>query len=355
MEQDPQLERIRPVAQAMGQPDGYVFRSEGMVPAEDLAELTDLRVSRPEFFAEALASRPRRKRLTDDGKLVLLAADHPARMVTGAGAEPLRMADRADYLSRIVRVLAETPIDGLMATPDVIDDVVALDALARQRGDEGFLGQRVLVGSMNRSGLQNAAHELWDMPTGYRTAAELRAANLDGGKILWRYLPKGEANRESLETMVAMAGVASDLAEADMTVFIEPLAVEVRFDKLLPSRKIEDWVRVVGAASALGPSTARAWVKIPFVTSFERVAAATTLPVLMLGGPAKGVPASVLVDFADGMQAAGNVRGTLVGRNVLYPGADDPAVMGRAVCHLVRDGLPAEEAAAKAGEAGRLE
>ena len=38
----------------------------------------------------------------------------------------------------------------------------------------------------------------------------------------------------------------------------------------------------------------------------------------------------------------------------LYPGADDPAVIARAVCHVVHDRLSAEEAARTAGQTERL-
>jgi DhnA family fructose-bisphosphate aldolase class Ia len=207
---------------------------------------------------------------------------------------------------------------------------------------------------MNRSGLQNAAHELWDMPTAYLRGDDLVDANLDGGKVLWRYTPQGDANRECLETMTALAELVAETAGAGLPMFIEPLAVENKFDKWVTSKLEADWIRIVGVASSLGPTTARTWLKIPFLRPYERIVAATTLPILMLGGPATGVPAALLVDFADGMKAGPNVRGALVGRNILYPGTDDPAVVARAVCHIVHDGLSALESAQRAAESGRL-
>jgi len=354
MSDDIMVEQVRAAAEAMAMPQGYRFDSTAVLDEAAVLPLTHLRATDGEFFAKALAERPRRPQLSKDGRLVILAADHPARGVPGAGPDPVGMANRADYLARIVRVLDASPVDGLMATPDIIDDIVALDALQRSRGGKGFLGQRVLIGSMNRSGLNGARHELWDMPTCYLSAADLLAAHLDGGKVMWRYTAQGDANRDCLESMVALAELLADVAEAGLPMFLDPLVVEHRFEKWLLSKDEIEWIRLIGIASALGPSTARLWLKIPMVRPFSRIVRATTLPILMLGGPATGIPATILVDFAEGMTTAPNVYGALVGRNVLYPGPDDPAIIARAVCHIVHDQQGAEAAAAEAARAGRL-
>ena len=39
------------------------------------------------------------------------------------------MADRRDYLARILRVLSAAGIDGLMATMDILEDLLIVDAL----------------------------------------------------------------------------------------------------------------------------------------------------------------------------------------------------------------------------------
>jgi hypothetical protein len=44
----------------------------------------------------------------------------------------------------------------------------------------------------------------------------------------------------------------------------------------------------------------------------------------------------------------------MVGRNVLYPGAEDPAVIARAVCNVVHGRMGAEPAAREAGAGERL-
>ena len=78
---------------------------------------------------------------------------------------------------------------------------------------------------------------------------------------------------------------------------------------------------------------------------YEMVSRSVTLPILMLGGEAKGDPTPMLNEFANGMKAGGNIRGALVGRNILYPGADDPMASAEAVHKIVHSGYSADQAA----------
>ena len=75
---------------------------------------------------EAIRKPPRpgsAGQIAPDGKLLILAADHPARYVTNVGSDPVQMGDRLEYLARIVRVLESPLVDGIMATPDIIDEL----------------------------------------------------------------------------------------------------------------------------------------------------------------------------------------------------------------------------------------
>jgi DhnA family fructose-bisphosphate aldolase class Ia len=73
------------------------------------------------------------------------------------------------------------------------------------------------------------------------------------------------------------------------------------------------------------------------------VARATTLPILLLGGESAGDPTGFINELTDGMKAS-NVRGALVGRNVLYPGDEDPLAAALAVSRTVHAGIGAKEA-----------
>ena len=55
-----------------------------------------------------------------------------------------------------------------------------------------------------------------------------------------------------------------------------------------------------------------------------------------------------------GMTAGANVRGAMIGRNVLYPGADDPrAAIAAAVASIVHEGGGVDEALASDGRRAR--
>src|SRR6266542_3296866 len=105
------------------------FLDEAFLPASLLAKITDVRLADPECSRRIARARKRRSTLTPDGRLNILAADHPARRVTKVGDDSLRMADRRSYLARIVRVLQSHVVDGVMATMDVVEDLLTLHHL----------------------------------------------------------------------------------------------------------------------------------------------------------------------------------------------------------------------------------
>jgi len=94
---------------------------------------------------------------------------------------------------------------------------------------------------------------------------------------------------------------------------------------------------MVSVASALGASSLNTWLKIPSCKGLEKVARATTLPILILGGEVTGDPVPVLQDLHAAMQAGPTIRGALIGRNVIFPGRDDPRAMAAAVVAIVHD------------------
>jgi len=104
----------------------------------------------------------------------------------------------------------------------------------------------------------------------------------------------------------------------------------------------------------MGASSLYTWLKLPTCPGFEQVARATTLPLVILGGEAVGDPRPVLEDLRRGLAAGPNVRGAMIGRNVLYPGADDPRAVAAAVSAIIHDGAGVDEAlAAMEAERGK--
>jgi hypothetical protein len=83
-------------------------------------------------------------------------------------------------------------------------------------------------------------------------------------------------------------------------------------------------IRSATVAAGLGWTSAHTWLKLPVVEEMDAVLAATTLPVLLLGGE---VSADQDTQFAAWQEALGNpqVRGMVLGRSMLYPPDDDVA------------------------------
>lgn len=295
-------------------------------------DITRLRVEGGGEVLRYAQHRKRRDKLTRDGRLVILAADHPARMVTGVGDDPVAMGDRADYLGRIVTVLASGKVDGLMGTPDILEEVMAVDFLQNGRTpDDSFLADKVLVGCMNRGGLAGTAFEMDDAFTAY-TAEQMRGMNLDGAKMMFRLDPLDYGSGRTIE---ACSRAINDCLDRDLTVFLEPMMVRYEEGKYIVDTSAEAMIRICGVASGLGKSSWKTWLKLPYSVDYPRIVGATTCPILMLGGPATGNPQALIDQFAEGMKAGSNVRGALVGRNVLYPGEADPAEVARAVSEVV--------------------
>lgn len=317
-----------------------MFCSQQFVPDALIARVVDTRVSDPEFALRMAARRKKRERLAPDGKLNILAADHPARRVTKVGEDVLVMADRRDYLARILRVLIAEQVDGLMATMDILEDLLMIDGFVRDAGGPALLDEKVLIASLNRGGLAGAVWEMDDPITG-PTAATCAAWRFDGTKLLWRV---ADGEEGSLKTMLASAQAINEANALRLPTFLEPLPVAKGDKGYAVVKTCEALARVAGVASALGDSSRYLWLKLPYCDGYETVARATTLPILLLGGESAGNPAPFLKQLAAAMAAGPNVRGALVGRNVLYPGDEDPLAMAAAAGGIIHDGMPVEEA-----------
>jgi hypothetical protein len=270
----------------------------------------ETRAREPAAISAAAAGRARRPWLGPTGKVMIIAADHPARGILAAGSRPTAMASRTDLLDRIMTALARPGVDGVLGTADVVDDLLLLNAL------EG----RIVLGSMNRGGLPGSAFEMDDRFTGYDAAA-IEAAGLDGGKMLLRIDP---ADPATAATLKACADAVSDLAGRALMAVVEPFMVrgtgQSRSNDLSP----DSVIRAVAIASGLGTTSAYTWLKIPVVAEMERVAEAFTLPALLLGGDTGDRPDEMYERWR-GALALPNVRGLVVGRNLLYPADDDVA------------------------------
>jgi hypothetical protein len=286
-----------------------------LAPPSDAAAraawLADIRARRPSAVAQAADARRRRGPLLGArGSLLVVAADHPARGALRAGSRPMAMADRADLLDRLCVALSRPGVDGVLGTPDVVEDLLLL----------GALDGKVVLGSMNRGGLAGTAFEVDDRFTAY-DAASIAASGLDGGKMLLRVDPDDPGTARTLE---GCAHAVSALAARGLVAMVEPFLSHRVGGRLRNDLSPEAVTRAVAVASGLGTTSAHTWLKLPVVDDMERVLAASTLPTLLLGGEVADDTDAMYAGWEKAL-ALPTVKGLVVGRSLLYPPDDDVA------------------------------
>src|ERR1700687_2752990 len=284
-------------------------------------DLLGVRVHAPDKIAAAHAARRRRQSLTRDGMLFIIAADHTARGMVALGAALLAMANRRVMLERLLTALEHPRVDGVLASADIMDDLVLL----------GALHDRVAVGTMNRGGLAGASWELDDRFTAYDTA-HLIAANLDAGKMLLRI---DEADAGTVPTLQSCARAVQELNDQRMLAMVEPIP----YTKNEAGRAVWDHdphklLRAVGVCAALGGLSAYTWLKIQATADIGTIAAMTTQPLLLLGGAPGPDPEATFATWERALQEP-TVRGLVVGRALLYPPDGDVAASVARAAELV--------------------
>jgi DhnA family fructose-bisphosphate aldolase class Ia len=277
----------------------------------DVHDLVKIRAERPGLVAERAAARRLPTGLTGStGRLFLVAVDHTARGALRAGDDAMAMGDRFRLLERVATALSRPGVDGVLGTPDIIEDLLLL----------GALEDKVVIGSMNRGGLAGTSFEIDDRFTAYDAEAVARTG-MQGGKMLLRIDPD---DRATASTLAACAGAVGELASLGLMAMVEPFISHRVDGRIRNDLSTDAVVRSATVAAGLGWSSAYTWLKLPVIEDMEPVLAATTLPVVLLGGE---VAADQDAQFALWQKALGNpqVRGMVVGRSLLYPPDGDVA------------------------------
>jgi DhnA family fructose-bisphosphate aldolase class Ia len=275
-----------------------------------VAELTEIRVREPQRIADGWAARKRRELVGVDGRLLIVAADHPARGALGVRGDAHAMQSRSDLLERLATALARPGVDGVLGTPDILDDLLLL----------GALEDKVVVGSMNRGGLQGAAFELDDRFTAY-TADEIAARGLEGGKMLTRVCLEDAGTAATLESS---ARAVTELAARGLMAMVEPFLSVREGGRIRNQLDPDSTITSIHIAAGLGATSQHTWLKLPVVDDLPRVMDATTLPTLLLGGDPQGHPDDTYASWASALELPA-VRGLVVGRALLYPPGGDVA------------------------------
>jgi len=266
--------------------------------------LRDLRASDPGAVERAHQERRRRPILRTDGRLFIVAADHPARGALGIGDDPLAMADRYTLLERLAAALSHPGVDGVLGTAEILDDLALL----------GLLDDKIVVASMNRGGLRGARFEMDDRYTAIDAAAA-RRTGADMTKALVRVDLDDPATASTLERT---AHAVTESAAADLPIMIEPFMSRRVDGRIVNDLSTDAVIHSVAIAAGLGATSSHSWLKLPVVDDMERVLASTTLPTLLLGGDAGPDPSETFQRWEQALALPG-VRGLTVGRTLLYP------------------------------------
>jgi DhnA family fructose-bisphosphate aldolase class Ia len=286
----------------------------------DYASVTDLRAADPGAVARAWEARTTRPTIQGDGRLMIVAADHPARGALAVGNRPTAMNSRTDLLDRLRAALADPGVDGVLATSDILDDLLLLGAL------EG----KVVFSSFNRGGLAGASFEFDDQMTA-ATPESTAAAKMNGGKMLCRIALDDPG---TVTTMAACAKAIDELSARGLIAMLEPFMSSRVNGKVRNDLSPDAVIKSVHIGQGLGSTSAYTWMKLPVVDEMDRVMESTTLPTLLLGGD----PADPDEAFASWEKALGlpSVRGLIVGRTLLYPADDDVSSAVATAVSMVR-------------------
>src|ERR1700687_4110733 len=284
---------------------------------KDYAEITDLRATDPQAIERAWQGRTSRPTVRGNGRLMIVAADHPARGALAVGSRPTAMNRRTDLLDRLRAALADPGVDGVLATADILDDLLLL----------GALEDKVVFSSMNRGGLAGATFELDDRMTA-ATAKSTAAAKMNGGKMLCR-IDLDDAG--TVATMAACAQAVDELAAHGLIAMLEPF-MSTRVDgRVRNDLRPDAVIKSVHIGQGLGSTSAYTWMKLSVVDEVDRGMESTTLPTLLLGGD----PAEAFASWEKAL-ALPSVRGLIVGRTLLYPADDDVSSAVATAVSMVR-------------------
>ncbi len=270
-------------------------------------DLLERRATDPGAVASAYAARRRPGQFVSErGTLFLVAADHPARGSLASGGDAMAMADRRSLLARLVEALHHPDVDGVLGTPDIIEELLLL----------GALEDKVVIGSMNRGGLDGAT--LDDGRPVHRVRRgehrRLRARGRQDAAPHRRHRrrarrpPSRPAPRPSASSPPwawwPWSSRCPTSATSDGALFLRKDAPALS--------------RAVTIASGLGTTSAYTWLKMPACDDFETVFGSTTLPCVVLGGVPSSDPAKDLASWGKTLSHPA-VRGLVVGRTLLYP------------------------------------
>lgn len=306
------------------------FQKDHILKKEHFELITEIRISKPNYVLKVAKNRIRREQFTADGRLNIVAADHSARGSLSAGNDSFAMGDRHDLLARLIHTLQSDWVDGVLGSMDILEELLIIHGIFLKEG-RGFLDGKLLIGSLNRGGLPGSVWELDDPVTGMDSKSCVEY-EIDATKMLLRV---DFENSDSLKTIQYCAKGIRDMNTINRPIFIEPLPVEKSGSAHKVVHDPDKLIQLISVTAALGDSSRNIWLKIPFTPEFERVTASTTLPIVILGGGKNTSSEEFLSEIQKSMESGNPVRGTMIGRNILYPKDSDPLTMAESIGKIV--------------------
>jgi hypothetical protein len=127
-----------------------------------------------------------------------------------------------------------------------------------------------------------------------------------------------------VRTLYSCAEAVTALARHRVMAMVEPFISHRVDGRVRNDLSTEAVVRSVAVAAALGTTSAYTWLKLPVIEDMEQVAAASTLPLLLLGGEANVEDPETFERWHRALKLP-TVQGMVVGRALLYPADGDVA------------------------------
>lgn len=274
------------------------FETAEFLPETVLRRLTEVRLSQPSHALELAQSR----RLCDD-------LESHTRLVL-VRAEP--RASRASFMSRLVRTLLAPSVSGVVATMDVIEDLLLLEQVVLQAGGAPFLQGKLVFCTLRSqsNGMVGAEPET------------CQRWKLDGGALPWDARGVAGADHAHASTVV------TDMARRGFRLIVDL------------ADGSEDMERGVRCAQMLGESSMHMLLSVPLAGEMEAVVQGATVPVL--AAARDDVPWDALGAQLGLLANVPQVRGTIVGESVLYPSEDDPRAAAEHVAKMARGATQSE-------------
>ena len=125
-------------------------------------------------------------------------------------------------------------------------------------------------------------------------------------------------DRATATTLEGCARAVTELAERRLMAMVEPFISHRVDGRVRNDLSTEAVVRSCVVAAGLGGTSAYTWLKLPVVDGMEQVLAATSMPVLLLGGEVSQDQAGTFETWRHALSHP-TARGLVVGRSLLFP------------------------------------